>query len=458
VVSQRHAAVHHNYRSPQTKMLCPIFLVATVSLHLTLPNTVVLPIADGVLSRAAVLMTEPAAPPVTPPAAFDVKLTRSKSTKGVLNLVEKNTHALNAANCATALHQLAVINKHQRAGRDALLRDARFEQLLRSMIDRSSELTARSVSDVLWSLATLQHWPSWMLVPVLTVLNSELDKGAFEARHMATATWALGKLETKPVRLLEKIETQVKPQLGALDNTKIAQLMWGFAALKYRPPTLLPELATVVTDEMIRGALPVEISSLAFAVGEFAQPHENDDLLLTLARGASPDAALPRFSSRQLVTMLDVYAKLDAASQLPSGLLDAWVLAVRTAHEARPLMAQDARTLEAALASLEIDASWVKRSEMLNLWIESVDGTSGGRRKFRSYTDEELKAAFDAIDSDKSGDIGLDELRTAIRAIKTSTDDEAVAQMLKIADADGSGSIDFEEFKELMRLRRRGSV
>ena len=95
---------------------------------------------------------------------------------------------------------------------------------------------------------------------------------------------------------------------------------------------------------------------------------------------------------------------------------------------------------------------------MLNLWIESVDGTSGGRRKARAYSDEELKLAFDAIDTDKSGDIELDELRTAIRAIKTSTDDEAVAQMLKIADADGSGSIDFEEFKELMRLRRRGAV
>ena len=101
-----------------------------------------------------------------------------------------------------------------------------------------------------------------MLVPVLTVLNTALDDGTLEPQHLARATWALGKLETKPVRLLEKIEAQVAPQLGALDSTKLAQLMSGFAALKYSPPTLLPELATVVTDEMVGRALPVEARPL----------------------------------------------------------------------------------------------------------------------------------------------------------------------------------------------------
>jgi hypothetical protein len=111
---------------------------------------------------------------------------------------------------------------------------------------------------------------------------------------------------------------------------------------------------------------------------------------------------------------------------------------------------------EAALESLSIDGSWIKRSEMLNAWIESVDGSE--RRPSRSYSDEELRAAFDAIDTDKSGDIDLDELRTAIRAIKTTSDEAAVQQMLALADEDGSGAIDFEEFKELMSLRRRGAV
>ncbi|EOD06300.1 hypothetical protein EMIHUDRAFT_60602, partial [Emiliania huxleyi CCMP1516] len=65
-------------------------------------------------------------------------------------------------------------------------------------------------------------------------------------------------------------------------------------------------------------------------------------------------------------------------------------------------------------------------------------------------SEEELRAAFDVIDADQSGDIDLDELRSAIRAIKTSTDDQAIEQMIALADADGSGSIDFEEFVDLM--------
>ena len=80
-------------------------------------------------------------------------------------------------------------------------------------------------------------------------------------------------------------------------------------------------------------------------MGELTRPHEYDDMLLALARVAAPDAVLPRFSSRQIVTMLTAYSKLDAASSLPDGILDAWVKAVRDAHETRPLMARDARAL-----------------------------------------------------------------------------------------------------------------
>jgi len=403
-------------------------------------------------------------------AAINGKLTRSTSNKGVLNLVEKNFETLNAVNLATALHRLASINKKRRSGRDAVLRDARFKQLLSAMVEHSQELTARSVSDMLWSLATLQHWPSWMLVPVLTAVNTELDKGTFEAHHLTTTTWALAKLETKPVRLLEKIEAQVTPKLPTLGMQNLAQLLWGLATLKYEPTALLPALAPALTgSERLAKAKPVELATIAFALGELTQPGSDAcddacevwraDVLVELARVAAPGSAvLARFSSRQLVTMISVYAKLNAVSALPEGQMDAWVAFTRKAHEARPLTSGDSRTLEAALDTLGINKDWVKRSEILNEWIQSVDGVSGQRRVSRVYTEEELVAAFNAIDTDKSGDIDLDELRTAIRAIKTSSDDAAVEQMIAIADEDGSGTIDFEEFRLLMSMRRRAPV
>jgi len=387
------------------------------------------------------------------------QLARSTSVEGVLSLVAEHEPSLNAINVATALHRLAAINKKRRAGRDAMLRDVRFVRLIDALAEQSTELGARSVADVLWSLATLQHWPSTLLSPVLTAVNAALDGGGFEAQHLATMTWALAKLETKPVRLLEKIEAQVTPRLDSLSLQNVANLLWGFATLSYTPSgTLLQPLTLVSTlsPTLMEDAQPVEIANLAFALGRLAAPREHDEALMALARVASPECALPLFSSRQLVTLLDVYTRLDAAARLPDGLLDNWVAAVRTAHEARPLMARDGRVLAAALERLSMDTSWIKRSEMLNAWIQSVDGST--RRPSRSYSEEELRAAFDVIDADQSGDIDLDELRSAIRAIKTSTDDQAIEQMIALADADGSGSIDFEEFVDLMNLRRRAAV
>ena len=146
-----------------TVSLAPPSYAALRMADAALPRIAVLA-RTAVLPRTAVFMTEPtepAAPTIEPAAAtIETKLKRSTSNKGVLNLVEKNVDTISADTCAVALRSLAAINKKQRAGRDALLRDARFEQLLRSLMDRSSELSARSVSDVLWSLATLQHLPS----------------------------------------------------------------------------------------------------------------------------------------------------------------------------------------------------------------------------------------------------------------------------------------------------------
>ena len=58
------------------------------------------------------------------------------------------------------------------------------------------------------------------------------------------------------------------------------------------------------------------------------------------------------------------------------------------------------------------------RSDILRAWARRAAGTETMRdvREARKYSDAELKLAFDAIDTDGSGDIDLDELRVAIQA------------------------------------------
>ena len=71
-------------------------------------------------------------------------------------------------NVATAIHRLAVQTKRDRAGRDKMIRDPRFVSLVDAATARASQCNPRSVSDIMWGCATMQHWPPTMLKPMLT--------------------------------------------------------------------------------------------------------------------------------------------------------------------------------------------------------------------------------------------------------------------------------------------------
>ncbi|OMJ85923.1 hypothetical protein SteCoe_12626 [Stentor coeruleus] len=66
------------------------------------------------------------------------------------------------------------------------------------------------------------------------------------------------------------------------------------------------------------------------------------------------------------------------------------------------------------------------------------------------------KAVFDAVDTDKSGEIDKRELKAAMinvaqEAHLEQPSNEKVDEALRKLDTDGSGSIDVHEFKELIK-------
>jgi len=277
---------------------------------------------------------------------------------------------------------------------------------------------------------------------------------AFEAQHLSTVVWALAKLECKPVRLLERIEAQAVSRLPGMSMQNYANLLWGFATLKYRPvDLLLPLSSALVGSGLIAAAKPVEVADTAYAL---ATLRANDglpeavfkDLLLALAARATPEGALPAFSSRQLVIMITAFTQLEATALLPAEQLDLWIETVRRAHMAKSLLASDAKQLEEALGRLGKDATWIKNTEILNSWTSLADGRND--QPERRYTDDELRAAFSAIDSDSSGAIDRDELLAAIKVINPDAADDTVEGMLTLADADGDYKVDFDEFRTIM--------
>ena len=62
----------------------------------------------------------------------------------------------------------------------------------------------------------------------------------------------------------------------------------------------------------------------------------------------------------------------------------------------------------------------------------------------------EFKEAFDLFDLDGGGDIDSTELGTVMRSLGANPSEEQIKKMIDDVDEDGSGSIDFPEFCQLM--------
>lgn len=90
---------------------------------------------------------------------------------------------------------------------------------------------------------------------------------------------------------------------------------------------------------------------------------------------------------------------------------------------------------------------WVKRIQALR--PSQSDDNAGG-----SSADEEagldLVAAFRVFDRDKNGFITKDELRLAMELIDESMTEEGLNELIKMADVDKDGRINYEEFAKML--------
>lgn len=66
---------------------------------------------------------------------------------------------------------------------------------------------------------------------------------------------------------------------------------------------------------------------------------------------------------------------------------------------------------------------------------------------------QEVKDAFDLFDSDSSGAVSVTELVEAMQSLGIDQKNEAVFNMIKEIDTDGSGELEFQEFLEMMTAR-----
>merc|ERR1712188_268324 len=77
----------------------------------------------------------------------------------------------------------------------------------------------------------------------------------------------------------------------------------------------------------------------------------------------------------------------------------------------------------------------------------------GGKKKAGQLSDEqmdEIREAFNLFDGDQSGAIDVRGLKAAMRALGFEVKKEELKKMISDIDNDGNGSIEFQEFLEMM--------
>ncbi|KAJ3699979.1 hypothetical protein LUZ61_003684 [Rhynchospora tenuis] len=118
-------------------------------------------------------------------------------------------------------------------------------------------------------------------------------------------------------------------------------------------------------------------------------------------------------------------------------------------------------TLEELEAVIHRLGQYPTRVELLEM-IREVDIDGNGTIEFNEFTnlmarklmeadtDEEMKEAFEVFDKDHNGLISPNELRHVMMNLGENLTDDELAQMIREADTDGDGHVNYEEFVRMM--------
>ncbi|XP_057440723.1 calmodulin-like protein 11 isoform X1 [Lotus japonicus] len=100
--------------------------------------------------------------------------------------------------------------------------------------------------------------------------------------------------------------------------------------------------------------------------------------------------------------------------------------------------------------------------EELQIMMNEVDTDGNGTIEFEEFlnlmarkmkeseAEQELMEAFRVFDKDQDGYISPSEMRSVLRTVGEKVTDEELGQMIKVADLDGDGLLDYQDFVRMM--------
>eukprot|EP01088_Endostelium_zonatum_P020516 TRINITY_DN7608_c0_g1_i1.p1 TRINITY_DN7608_c0_g1~~TRINITY_DN7608_c0_g1_i1.p1 ORF type:complete len:153 (-),score=58.12 TRINITY_DN7608_c0_g1_i1:81-539(-) len=100
--------------------------------------------------------------------------------------------------------------------------------------------------------------------------------------------------------------------------------------------------------------------------------------------------------------------------------------------------------------------------------IHEVDEDGDGKIDFKEFTkmmsgkmtgsaedqEEEMRVVFETFDKDKNGFISAQELKSMMFKLGEKLSDSELADMMREADSNGDGQVDYNEFVQIMRGKK----
>jgi len=235
----------------------------------------------------------------------------------LLSTIEKHIAHMNLVNITTALHRLAkmlsgdqVLHGHPVIG--VMLIAVRKE--LASMNANDNIPSSQSLSNIMWSLATLSiaDWPLLQEVATLTVTH--MDR--FKPLELSTLLWAFAKLHSQydlsghqdVLRVFEAAALHVKDHASTFNFRNLVTTVGAFATLGKATP--VTRVFQIVAQQMVKVSHTANCQELAKAAWAFGTAKVASDALF----GIIAQSAIPRihhFQPQELSNLLWGFAAND---------------------------------------------------------------------------------------------------------------------------------------------------
>lgn len=237
-----------------------------------------------------------------------IQASENKDVGHLMNVIMQHLPQMNLVNLSTALHRVAKIVGNDAWLQGQLRQNSSLDTLLNSVctalnVVEATEVQPQSVSNVVWSLATLRivHRPLLQVISLVCVSNM----AQFKSFELSTTLWALAKLgsmeDSAPVdkAVFYAAATHIHNNVNDFGFRCLATTAWAFATAKQRHARLFRSMAAAMLPAAA-GANCQEMANTAWAFGT-ADFHD-DALFQELAEQAIH--RLEEFKPQEISNML----------------------------------------------------------------------------------------------------------------------------------------------------------